>query len=1110
MNVNALRKRILMRCISVVNVNISVQLKLYRIMKLTAIALTVLCLQVSASAFSQRFSLSEKNAVLDVVLKKIKQQSGYLFLYDSELMRQARPVTVEIKDAPLEEVLQRCLEGQPFTYELVNKTIVIKLKHAATEKAAASIAPLDTLGGTVTNAAGIPVPGVAVGIKGTTKGTVTDEKGRFRMQDVPANAILVFRMIGFEAHEEQIVPGKALNVVLKEELSKLSEVIVVGYGTQKRSDLTGAVSSVRGDQLTGQAISNPVQALTGVAPGVQVLQNSGEPGSALSVRVRGGNSLIGGNEPMYVIDGFPITGTLDNINPNDILSIEVLKDASATAIYGSRGANGVVMVTTKKGKAGRTQVEYDVYYGLQQVTKKIDMLNAQEFATIANVRAANDNIAPFFTDAEIKAFGKGIDWQDEIFRTAPIQNHSLSVSGGNDKTRFNLTGNYFDQKGVILNSYNNQAQLRANLEHNINNNWKITFNNIVSRTKNNFLYSNNTERGAGVLSGALISPPTVPVYDANGNYSNVRKYPFSPDIAENPVAMALERKNVTTRNALLTNLFIEGKLLPDLVLRSSIGVQYENSRVDFYSPTIFQPSATGSASINYGEWVNIVNENTLTYSKTVNNDHHITLLGGITSEKNTGQNLGASATGFLTNILENKSLQSGTSPGIPTSSMSKYAILSGLGRVNYAYKGKYLLTASIRADGSSRFGKANRWGYFPSTAVAWRVSEEKFWEGIKPVINDLKLRGSWGVTGNTAVSAYQSLSILSSVQTVLDKNLYIGFAPGSIKPNPELKWETTTQIDAGVDVGLLNSRLMLSFDYYSKRTNDLLSSVPVSSSTGYSTTIKNLGTVENKGIEAALTAYILEQGPFKWDLGINLSRNRNKVISLSGGTDIFGEILGNTLPAMSLVREGHPIGVFYGYLEDGLDNNGEIKYKDLDNNGTINSLDRTIIGDPNPAYIIGLNSHMSYKNFDLTILVTSIQGVDVLNYNLSNVADGFSFGINQVRDILGNYWTADKPDPNAKYPKISKNTRYLGSDRFIEDGSYIRVKNIQLSYTLKKDKLVLAGSQIYVAVQNPFTFTNYSFYTPEINTRGAGISRGIDQFGYPDARSFMLGLRVKF
>ncbi|CAL1516463.1 TonB-dependent receptor P3 [Chitinophaga sp. MM2321] len=1078
-------------------------------MKLTAIALTVLCLQVSATAFSQRFSLSEKNAVLDNVLKKIKAQSGYLFLYDSELMELSKPVTVEIKNAPLEEVLQKCLSGQPFTYELVNKTIVIRLKNVEEKKTDLAPALIDTVGGVITNNTGIPVQGVSVGIKGTTKGTISDERGRYRLQQVNEDAVLVFRMIGFQSFEEPVASRSQVNVALRPELSKLDEVIVVGYGTQKRSDLTGSISSVRGEQLSAQAIRNPVQALTGLTPGVQVMQNSGEPGSALSVRIRGGNSLIGGNEPMYVIDGFPITGTLDNINPNDILSIEILKDASATAIYGSRGANGVVMVTTKKGKNGRTLVEYDSYYGFQQVTKKIDMLNAREFATLANERAANDNGTPFFTDAEIQSFGKGTDWQDEIFQTAPIQNHSLSVSGGNDKTRFSLSASYFDQKGVIINSYYNQAQLRANVEHSISDKWKVSFNNIVSRTKNNLLFSENSERGSGVLSGALISPPTVPVYNEQGNYSNVRKYSFSPDIAENPVAMALERKNVTTRNALLTNLFIEGKLTPDLVLRSSVGIQYENSRVDFYSPTIFQPSATGSASISYGESMNIVNENTLTYTKTVNNDHRFTLLGGLTSEKNTATGLGASATGFLTNTLENNSLQSGTSPGIPTSSINEYAILSWLGRLNYSYKGKYLLTSSIRADGSSRFGKANRWGYFPSTALAWRVSEENFWQGIKPVVNDLKLRGSWGVTGNTALSPYQSLAILSSVQTVLDDNLYIGFAPGSIKPNPDLKWETTTQVDAGVDIALFNSRFSLSFDYYSKRTNDLLSSVPVSSSSGYTTTISNLGAVQNKGIEAAINANILQDGAFKWDMGVNISRNRNKVLTLSGGTDIFGVILGNTLPAMSLVREGHPIGVFYGYLEDGLDDKGAIVYKDLDKNGVINSLDRTIIGDPNPDYVLGINSHMSYKNFDLSILVTSVQGVDILNYNLSNVADGFSFGINQIKDVLGNYWTEQNPDPHAKYPKISKTTRYQGSDRFIEDGSYVRVKNIQLSYTLKKDKVVLAGSQIYVAVQNAFTFTKYSFYTPEINTRGAGISRGIDQFGYPDARSIMIGLRVK-
>ncbi|MGX5819011.1 TonB-dependent receptor [Chitinophaga lutea] len=1076
--------------------------------RMLTVLLTMVCLQVGASAYPQQYTIREKNAPLEAVLKKISVQSGYLFLFDSKLMKLSKPVTLDVRNASLEAVLDECLADQPFAYELMNKTIVIKLK-SSPQARPLTPPPADTLRGRVTSATGEALPGVAVGIKGTTKGTLTDVEGRYILSgEGIAGATLVFRMIGFQPLE--MPAGKTLQVTLQPEQSKLDEVVVVGYGTQKRSDLTGSIASVKGEQMSAQAIRNPIQALTGLAPGIQVLQNSGEPGSALSVRVRGGNSLIGGNEPMYVIDGFPVTGSLDNLNPSDIQTIEVLKDASATAIYGSRGANGVVLVTTKKGHKGRTQVDYDGYYGFQQVTKKIDMLNAQEFATIANYRAKNDNGAPFFTDAEIAAFGEGTDWQDEIFQTAPIQNHALAVSGGSEKTRFNLSASYFDQQGVIIHSYFNRAQLRANLEHAINDNWKISFNNILSSTRNNFLLSNNTERGQGVLSGALIAPPTVPVYNPDGSYSNVRKYSFSPDIAENPVAMAKERKNITGRNELLTNLFLEGKLTPELVFRTSVGVQYAGARVDFYSPTIFQPSAKGSGSITYSEGVNLVNENTLTWSKTIRKDHSLTVLAGLTAEQNKSRNLTASATGFLTNTLENNSLQSGSTPGIPMSASNEYAILSGLGRVNYGYKGKYLVTASLRADGSSRFGKSNRWGHFPSAAVAWRVSEEPFWDGLKSVLSDLKVRSSWGITGNTAVSPFQSLAILSSVQTVLDESLYIGFAPGTVKPNPELKWETTRQIDAGFDLGFFGNRVLLSADFYTKRTNDLLSSVPVHSSSGYSTTIRNLGTVENKGLDISLQSSIFRDQPFSWDLGVNVSVNRNKVITLSGGTDIFGETLGNTLPAMSLVREGYPIGVFYGYVENGLDANGQIVYKDLDKNGQINALDRTIIGDPNPDLILGLNSRMRYRQFDLNILVTSVQGVDILNYNLSNVADGFSFGLNQMRDILGNYWTADNPNPNAKYPKISKNTRYLGSDRHVEDGSYLRVKNIQLAYTLAADrKLIRAGSQVYVAVQNPFTFTRYSFYSPEINTRGAGISKGIDQFGYPDARSLMLGLKIR-
>lgn len=1080
-------------------------------MRILSVMTTLILMSIAVSAFSQKISVDVKRSSLKSFFKTIQDQIDVALLYSEKLVEN-KTITVAAKDTELTQLLADELPKHGLSFLRTDNQITI-IPSSQPHSIAINTADLNiqqrTITGTVLDDLNNPIEGVTVSMKGTAIATSTDTQGQYSFSIPSESGTIVFSIIGFELLEVVVEQQTKINVTLKPQVDDLEGVVVVGYGTQRRSDLTSSVASVKGDQISSQALRSPLQALTGLAAGVEVMQNSGAPGSGLSVRVRGGNSLIGGNEPLYVIDGLPMSVSINNINPNDILSMEILKDASATAIYGSRGANGVVLITTKKGNAGRTQIEYNAYYGLQTVTKKIDMLNAQEFATLANVRAANDNRSPFFSEAEIESFGAGVNWQDEIFRTAPIQNHSLAISGGNDKTRFNISSSFFDQDGVILNSDYQQLQLRANIDHKIGDKWKVSFNNIIGRTKSNSLLSDNTERGSGVLSGALIAPPTVPIYDGNGKYSNVRQYPFSPDIAENPIAMALERKSQNTVSSLLTNLFIEGEVAPDLVLRSSLGVQYALSRGDNYSPTIFQPSATGRASISYGETLNIVNENTLTYSRTLNDDHDFTVLAGLTSEKNSFQNLSASATGFLTDILENHSLQSGTSPGVPSSSMNDYAILSGLGRLTYSYKGKYLLTSSIRADGSSRFGKENRWGYFPSASVGWRISEEDFWQTISSTINEMKVRGSWGVTGNTAVSPYQSLSILSSVQTVFDDNLFIGFAPGDSKPNPELKWETTTQIGAGLDVGFLNDKFVLSLDYYSKKTNDLLNSVPVSPSTGYTTTVKNLGSVHNRGVEVALNSQIL-RGVVEWDLGANFSLNRNKVISLEGGTDIFGESLGNALPAMSLVREGYPVGVFYGYVEDGLTDAGDIQYKDMDNNGAINALDRVVIGDPNPDYIIGINSAIRYKNFGLTVVVNSVQGADILNYNLSNIADGFSFGINQMRDVLENYWTADTPNPNAKYPKISQNTRYLGSDRFIENGSYIQIKNIQLSYTFLENLGVLAGTQVYLGAQNPFTFTTYTFYSPEVNTRGGGISRGIDQYGYPNARTIMFGARIKF
>jgi len=963
--------------------------------------------------------------------------------------------------------------------------------------------------GNVTDEDQNPLPGVSVVVKGTTVGTLTDGNGQFRFQ-VPDDArTLAFSFIGMKSLEVPVGSNTSFDITMSIDVGLLDEVVVIGYGSIKKSDLTGSISSVKGDNIRLQAVGNVVESLSGVAAGVQVLQTSGQPGSSTSVIIRGGNSLLGDNNPLYIVDGTPMITDLSMFNTNDIESIEILKDASATAIYGSRAANGVVLVTTKKGKAGETNIEYSGYYGLQQVSKTIDMLNAEEFAMLVNERFTNDGLDPYFSSAEIASFGEGFNWQDAVFRIAPIQNHSLRLSGGSERVTYNISGSYFGQEGIIINSGYQNLQLRTRLDTKITDNWTFSLNSVLSRRTNNNLHSNNTERGMGVLSAAVGCPPTIPDYDDQGNYSFMMPYPFSPEGLDNPIAMAYEKTMVNRSNDLSLNLSTSLNLFEDFVFYSSVGIQYDNAREDYYSGTKLFASRTGTARIGYAELMNILNENTLTYSKEFRSDHDLTILGGFTSQRNISQSLEAGSTGYLTDILENYSLQSGENYSTPESYYSDWTLLSYLGRINYSYKNKYLFTTSIRADGSSRFGSENRWGYFPSFALGWNVSEEGFLNGNR-TINNLKLRLSWGQTGNTSISPYQSLAILSSIQAVFDDNLNIGYAPGSIMPNPKLKWETTSQTNAGVDIGLLRDRLTFSADFYYKRTKDLLVSVPVIPSTGYSSQTTNLGTIQNKGLELAATWRAVE-GPFSWNIGSTFTLNRNKVLSLPEGGDIFGTTIGWVLPAMNLVREGYPVGVFFGYIEDGLTEDGNIKYVDLDPNGIINSLDRTIIGDPNPSFIFGINSDMTYKNLGLTILINGVQGNDILNYNMSNIGDSFSYGINQTQDILGNYWTEQNPDPNAKYPRISQNTRFLGSDRFIEDGSYVQLKNIKLSYSLKGEKFntsPLQNSQIFLSLQNLVTFTKYSFFTPIQNTLGTGINKGIDKWGYPDTRIYMLGVII--
>ena len=972
-----------------------------------------------------------------------------------------------------------------------------------------------SLSGSVVDPAGVPLAGVNVVIKGTNTGTSTDFDGNFSIE-ASSSDVLIFSFVGFKDQEVSVGDNSSFSISLEEEASFLDEIVVIGYGTVKKSDLTGSVASIDSEQLAKGAVAvrNPMEALNGLATGVQVSQNSGAPGAALSVRIRGGNSLLGNNEPLYVIDGVML-GSPNSINPNDIQSVEILKDASATAIYGSRGANGVVLITTKKGRPGKTSVEYDMFYGVQEAANTLDMLNATEFATLANVRAVNDGDSPFFSGSEINSFGEGTNWQDEVLRTSPVQNHTVTVSGGNEKTTFSISGNYFNQEGIIANSYYNRYLTRANFNHDISDKWSVALNSTLRNSTNNRLFSDNSSRGNGVLSGALVAPPTVTPYDENGNYNSISDYPFSPDISENPLVMAHERKDLNTTNNAIVNMFVDGEIVKNLSIRASLGFDYRTNRNDFYSSSKVRATASGSARISYNESRTLINENILTYKNSFNDIHNLTVMGGVTLQTTENQGVTAGSSVFLNDILENYNLQSGSAPSIPNSFYQDFSILSYLGRAMYDYQGKYLLTASFRADGSSRFGKENKWGYFPSAAVAWRVSDEDFLKDSEGLSN-LKLRASWGMTGSTAVSPYQSLSTLQSVSVVFDNNLYTGFKPGTTMPNAGLQWETTTQTDIGIDVGFLGDRINATLDFYNKTTDDLLSRVTLPFSSGYRNITTNIGKVQNKGFEFSLNSVLVDK-EIKWDLGFNFSVNRNEVLELAGGADIFGARMEHPLSgvAVNIVREGQPVGMFYGFVEeDSLTEDGLIQYKDTNDDGVVNDSDKTIIGNPNPDFIYGFNTSVSYKNLSLDILFSGVQGNDIFNFNTTTIADGFSYGLNQVRDVLGNYWTAENPDPNAKYPRISKNTQYRASDRYVEDGSYLRMRNIQLTYRLNdlaSDWSWLNGSYIYISGQNLITITNYTGYTPNVSTRGGSnsISPGLDVFGYPDSRTFTLGIKLK-
>ncbi len=967
--------------------------------------------------------------------------------------------------------------------------------------------------GSVTGAENDGLPGVSILVAGSTAGTTTDSEGRYSIRVPSSAAVLIFSYIGYVTNRETVGTRTKIDVVLEIDTKSLEEVVVVGYGTVRKSDLTGSLSQVKAKEINAFPATNVLQAMSGRAPGVQVVQNTGAPGGAVSVRIRGTNSVQGSNEPLYVVDGFPISGSNPTIlNNSDIESIEILKDASATAIYGSRGANGVVMITTKRGKSGRTNVDFETSYGIQTLRKKLDLMNAGEYAEFYNLQAANDGLAPRFTPGEIEGLGEGFDWQSLIFQKAPMKTHNLTVSGGNEKTQFSVSASIFDQDGIVIGSGYNRYSLRANINHDISKKLSVSYGATLSRPRIQRRDNGGGNRGGSMISSILSAPPTLTPYNEDGTYRNLATaYPWGSNVLINPLNHINEQTNETVSNKVLANAAMTFKPFDGLAIRVSGGIESSDDRTDSYTTLNFLNSR-GSASASVSQAIGLLSENTITYSKTLADDHSFTLLGGFTYQDYITKSLSGSGVGYLSDAQETANLASADVPGIPGTFYSKWALLSYLGRLNYSFKNKYLLTASFRADGASKYSAGTQWGFFPSGAFAWRLSEEDFIKDL-PFLSDLKLRIGWGATGSQAIDAYATLNQLNSGKIVLGDALFTSFSPGVRLPG-NLKWETTQQTDIGLDASFFRNRLHITADYYIKNTKDLLNTVSLPSSLGFTNTIRNVGAIQNKGFELAVNTTVFDKA-FKWDIGANIGFNRNKVVKLYDGKDILGTAINITVvnDVLNILREGDPLGSFFGYTEKGYDENGKIQYVDTNDDGAINQLDKTIIGNPNPDFIYGFNSTMSFKNFELNVFLQGSEGNDIFNLSSVNQTLDYGFGLNMPREVYLDNWTP--ANPNAKYPVISRTTATFISDRFVEDGSYLRLKNIQLGYNIPFQNWNInwiRNVQVYASAQNLLTFTKYSWWDPEINSYGSGnsIRQGIDHYSYPTAKTVTFGIRANF
>ncbi len=1115
--------------------------KLVLIMKLTTVLFLAGLMQVSATVYSQatKFALTVKNEKVSDVLREIEDNSNFRFFYQNEQVDVTRRVTVKANDETVEQILDEIFKDEGISYKVLEDyLILLSPKNKAFEMIGEKITATQqqhSISGTVTDESGQPLPGVTVVVKRTTQGTVTNADGYYTLPNIPENATLVFSFVGMQTQEVVVGSQTNINIGMAVDAIGIEEVVAIGYGTVRKKDLTGSISTVtEKDFSLGGSIATPEEMIQGRAAGVQISTISAQPGSEPIIRIRGNNSIKGSNQPLFVVDGLPMA-SLDNlVSVEDIKSMEILKDASAAAIYGTRGANGVVIITTKRGIEGKTNINYSFEQSIDQVsnTNAYDFLNAQEYVKVANYMAQLDGAPVPYTDnmiSIINKYGEGTDWMKEIFKTGKIQRHNLSVNAGTKDTRVFLSANYMDWKGVVPNTNFDKFTAKLNLDQNlINERLKLSLSSIISSTSQDILGFTGSNLQSNIMRNIIKGAnPIVPVNIDDWSEEDLDVV-FSSGRPNNPIEI-LEKDNLWKTNlGIISNVSAELKIVEGLTFTSQFGIKAFNSKTRHHLPAVPGLVATdipqGSAQIeNYMDTEKNL-ENFLRYTNEFNGTHSLTVLAIYSNQSVKSEGFSAAAQDFVSDNLTWNNLGAGATILTPSSYIAESKLISYTGRIEYGYADRYNFTATIRRDGSSKFGANNKWGNFPSLAAAWKVHNENFFNIDN--ISNLKIRAGWGITGSDRfpIGARQAKFNPGAATTLDSDNVRKGVVAANLG-NEDLQWEETKSTNIGLELGLFQDRINLEVDIYRNETDKLLWDMSIPTSLGFSSILANVGKTQNQGYEILLSTVNVQSHKFRWTTNFTFARNDNMVkkLILPKGVDfIDGPVVGHLIQ-ISALMEGQPYSTFYGYkfrgiLQEGQTdalqpdaNPGDALYEDINGDGVIGAPDRTILGHGIPTYTFGLGNRMTYGNFELSFFFQGVADVDIMNLN--NIV-GYDY--NTLTSALYDRWTPE--NTSGTLPLYGWGRTFYTNDANLEKGDYISLKNLRLAYNFPTKKMGLSWIKnltIDVSATNLFVLTNYKGFHPEVNSTNSGgkdvtLISGVDSYAYPQSKTYSFGIKVGF